>query len=117
MFIKIVSFFCIPIFKQKQTMKRPPEIKINQFQLAILLDDDQKQDFKYLLEHGVYCTTCEGTAQKGIVVEEMFLTNLNDIAVQGTCKVCNGRVGRLMEFGEKKAFYDKAMNFRKSISD
>ena len=28
-------------------MKRPPEIPINQFQLAILLDEERKQDYKF----------------------------------------------------------------------
>jgi len=98
-------------------MKRPPEIRINQFQLAILLDDEQKQGYKFILEKGVFCAHCGGTALKGIVVEEIYLTHLNDIMVRGTCNVCNGKVCRIMEFGEDMAFYDKAMKFRKDISN
>jgi hypothetical protein len=96
-------------------MSRPPEIQINQFQLAILLDDEQKQGYKFMLDEGVFCAHCGGIAQKGIVVEEIYLTNLNDIMVRGTCNVCNGKVCRIMEFGEDKAFYEKATDFRKAI--
>jgi hypothetical protein len=96
-------------------MKRPPEIEINQFQLAILLDDDQKSFYNYVIAENVYCRHCGGTATKGIVVEEILLTSLNDIVAAGSCNQCNGEVARLFEFGEDKAFYEKANKFRKSI--
>jgi len=98
-------------------MSRPPEIPINQFQLAILLNDEQKVGYKFMLDMGVFCDHCGGRAENGIVVEEIFLTNLNDIMVRGTCKVCNGKVARIMEFGEDNTFYEKAMKFRKDISN
>ncbi len=98
-------------------MSRLPEIPINRFQLAILLNDEEKQGYKYLLNEGVICMNCGGIAKKGIVVEEIFLTSLNDIMVKGICKVCNGKVARIMEFGEDKAFYEKANNFRKAIGN
>ena len=97
-------------------MKRPPEIPINRFQMAILLDEKRKQDYQFLLDEGVICFQCGGIAQKGIVVTEMYLTSLNDIYVRGTCNVCQGKVARIMEFGEDKAFYEKACDFRKAIS-
>lgn len=96
-------------------MKRPPEIQINQFQLAVLLNDEQKQGYKSMLDKNVFCGKCRGIAQKGIVVDEIFLTNLNDIMVRGTCKVCAGKVSRIIEYGEDKAFYEKANDFRKAI--
>lgn len=98
-------------------MNKPHEIQLNQFQLNILLNEEQKQDYTFLLEKGVYCKQCEGIADKGIVVEEVFLTNLNDIKVCGTCKVCSGKVARIMEFGEDRAFYEKADDFRKAIGN
>ena len=97
------------------SMKRQPQIKINQFQLAILLNDKEKQNYRYLIEEGVFCIRCLDTAICGIVVEEIFLNDLNDIYVRGTCTICNGKVGRIMEFGEDKAFYERANIFRKAI--
>ena len=96
-------------------MRRPAQIPINQFQLAILLNEKEKEDYKYLLEKGVYCGKCGDIAKGGVVVEQMFLTDLNDIYVLGACKICNGRVARTMEFGEDKVFYEKATEFRKAI--
>ena len=93
------------------------EIPINQFQLAILINDKQKHIYKFMLDEGVYCTSCGDMASKGIVVQEIYLTNLNDILVRGTCNVCNGKVARVIEFGEDKEFYEKATNFRKTIAN
>jgi peptide methionine sulfoxide reductase MsrB len=48
-------------------------------------------------------------------VEEMYLTDLNDIRVWGRCRKCKGEVGRIFEYGENKEFYEKACRFRESI--
>lgn len=96
-------------------MIRPPEIPINRFQLAILLNEQQKQDYQFMLDEGVFCSHCGGVAEKGIVVTEIFLNSLNDIFVCGTCKVCSGKVACTMEFGEDEAFYENANAFRKTI--
>ena len=97
-------------------MKRPPEIQINQFQLAILLDNSQKEFYNYVLADNVFCGHCGGVAGKGIIVDEIYLTSLNDVMVRGICRVCNGKVARCLEFGEDKAFYNRATDFRKSIN-
>ena len=96
-------------------MERPPEIQINIFQLNILLDDKQKDDYNYLLNNGVFCSRCGDICTKGIIVKVIYLTPLNDIMVQGTCKECGGKLTRIIEFGEDKDFYEKANDFRKLI--
>ena len=98
-------------------MSRQKDIQINKFQLNILLNDEQKDGFNYLLNNGVFCSSCKGICTKGVEVTEIFLNTLNDIMVKGTCKVCNGKVTRIMEFGEDKAFFEKATEFRKAISN
>ena len=98
-------------------MKRPPEIKINQFQLARLLDKEQMGFYNEVLADNVFCSHCGDVAKKGTVVEEIILSSLNDIMVRGTCKVCNGKVARIIEFGEDELFYEKAMKFRIDISN
>jgi|AntRauTorckE6833_2_1112554.scaffolds.fasta_scaffold00298_8 hypothetical protein len=98
-------------------MKRPPEIKINQFQLAVLLNGEQKKFFEMVIAENVFCSHCGGICKKGMTINEMFLTDLNDILVKGTCNICKGKVARTMEFGEEKEFYDKAIDFRNSIRD
>jgi hypothetical protein len=98
-------------------MSRLKEIQINPFQLKRLLNKEQWKDYNYLLEQGVFCSTCGGRAIKGIKVAEIYLTNLNDILVRGTCKVCGGKVARIMEFGEDKVFFEMANAFRASLED
>ncbi len=93
-------------------MNRPTEIQINRFQLALLLDSAQERFCNEVLATTVFCSHCGGIAGKGIIVEYIYLTSLNDIKVCGTCKVCNGKVARIIEFGEDKKFSEKANNFR-----
>ncbi len=97
-------------------MSRQKQIQINQFQLNTLLNQEQKEGFKYLLREGVYYTTCGGSATD-VTVEEIHLNTLNDIMVRGICGKCKGKVTRIMEFGEDKEFLEKANNFRKSINN
>ncbi len=109
------NFSPLGLKSREEVMKQPPEIPINQFQLTILLNDEQKDFYSYVLAENVFCSKCAGSAIKGIDVKEIFLTNLNDVLVHGTCNECNGKVARIFEFGEDKAFYEKANRFRKSI--
>ncbi|MDD2589729.1 MAG: hypothetical protein PHV89_08210 [Fermentimonas sp.] len=96
-------------------MSRQSGIKINQFQLAVLLDESDKEFFKSIVSNNVYCLHCRGFAQKGIDIEEIYLTKFNDVMVYGKCKVCNGEVGRLFEFGKENEFSIRANKLRKSI--
>lgn len=96
-------------------MKKQSEIKINQFQLAVLLDETDKEFFKRIISHNVYCLNCRNFAQNGVEIEEIFLTRLNDVRVHGKCKVCKGEVRRLFEFGDEGNFNNKAKKLRKSI--
>lgn len=98
-------------------MKRLKEIPLNTFQLNVLLDEQNKEDFRYLLENGVFCTICSGVCIKGVVNYTTKLDGLNDLVVEGECGVCGGRVARVMEFGENKSFFEKAMDFRKSVQN
>ena len=97
-------------------MGRLPEIKINSFQLAVLLDEGKKLFYRFVIENLVFCAQCRETAHEGIEVTEVYLTALNDVRVQGRCRKCNGEVIRLFAFGGNKAFYEKACRLRESIS-
>jgi hypothetical protein len=91
------------------------EIKINQFQLALLLDESDKDFFKCSIAHNVYCLNCRDVAKNGIDITELYLTEFNDNRVHGRCKICNCEVRRLFEFGEEDKFNNKAKKLRKSI--
>lgn len=80
-----------------------------------MLNDEQKVGFIYLLNQGVFCSTCGGTCEKGIVIKETYLNSLNNIMIKGNCKDCNGKVARIVEFREDKDFFNKANDFIESI--
>ncbi|HHT35321.1 MAG: hypothetical protein WCZ71_05330 [Proteiniphilum sp.] len=96
-------------------MKELSEIQINQFQLAVLLDEEERHFYNVVVESFIYCSQCRGFAGEGVEVESIYLDSLNDIRVEGCCRKCGGRVARLFEFGEKKEFQEKACRFRESI--
>lgn len=98
-------------------MKKLKEIKISRFQLNVLLNKEEKEGFGYLLKHGVYCTTCGGICSEGVLNYTVSLNWLNDIVIEGECAVCGQRVTRIMEFGEDKSFFEKAMDFRESLQN
>lgn len=96
-------------------MKELPEIPINRFQLAVLLDELEKHFYNFVLENLVYCIQCRGFAAEGVEVEKLFLDSMNDIRVEGRCRKCGGRVARLFEFGKKNLFNRRASRLRESI--
>jgi len=97
-------------------MKYQKRIEINKFQLNLLLNEEQKEIYNRILNENVFCKTCLGVCSEGVKVNKIFLDSLNDIVINGTCKVCNDKVSRVMEFGENQSFYNKANDFRQSIS-
>ena len=98
-------------------MSKRKDLKINPFQLNRLLNKEQLKDYNFLLENGVYCSSCGGNCTKGVRVNEIFLNSMNDIMVRGNCKVCGGKVARVMEFSENKEFFEQAKAFRASLKE
>jgi hypothetical protein len=94
-----------------------PEIQINKFQLGILLTGLDKKFFNCIIENNIYCSHCKNFAIKGILVDTIYLTKLNDVRVFGRCKICNSEVARLFEFGNEKVFREKANKLRESIKE
>ena len=96
-------------------MKKLKEITLNDFQLNVLLNEVEKNGYNFLLNNGVYCSGCGDICKKGVVKTAVKLDSLNDIVVRGNCAICGHEVARVIEFGEDKSFFEKAMKFRKSI--
>lgn len=63
-------------------MKRE-EIKLNEFQLSVLLSDEEKNDYRYLLNNGVYCNGCQSICQKGVEIKSVKLNFLNRKKIPG----------------------------------
>ena len=96
-------------------MSKLKEIKLNRFQLNVLLDEEEMAAYNYIVQEGTYCVHCKEMCKKGVDVKENFLNDMNDILIKGTCKKCKGRVSRFIEYGEFDEFREKALHFRKSI--
>lgn len=97
-------------------MENQPEIKLNAFQINVLLNDEEKETLEFMLDNNnVFCSTCLSSCKKGVDNKEYILDSRNDIMIEGNCKVCNGNVCRIIEFGENPDFNKKANDFRKSV--
>lgn len=96
-------------------MKPVPKIIINSFQLAVLLNEEEKKSYEMILKDNTWCAHCEENAFKGVSVNKIHLNDFNDIMIEGVCKGCKGKVVRIFEFGEDPIFYQKAMKFREQI--
>ncbi len=81
------------------------------------MNDEEAQDFKLLINEGVYCGQCNDICRKGVSDYTITLDTRNDIVIRGACKVCGASVCRVMEFGESRMFFEKAIEFRKSIQN
>lgn len=92
-----------------------PEITINSFQLAVLLDEAEKHFYNFVIENLVFCAHCREIANEGVEVVEVCLTELNDVRVRGRCRKCHNEVIRLFAFGGNEKFYAKASRLRESI--
>ena len=96
-------------------MKRRQQIQINRFQLGTLLNGLEKEFLNCIMEDMVYCSHCKAMALKGIFVDKIYLTKLNDVKVFGICKACNTSVVRLFDFGKEEEFHQRADKLRASI--
>jgi len=94
-------------------MKERKTIKINDFQLNLLLNEEEKKGFRFLLDNS-FCSACRKEMPLS-KIKEILLNNLNDLMVEGLCPVCGGKMARYIEFGENQAFSEKADLFRKQI--
>ncbi|TLX72560.1 hypothetical protein E9993_17135 [Labilibacter sediminis] len=92
------------------------DIEINKFQLNGLLNHHEKQGFKYLLENGVFCATCNDYCKYSVSNYKLYLDRFNDIKVSGNCSLCNGKVEKVMEFGDNESFFRKAVQFRNKMA-
>jgi len=68
------SVDCAQWIVQRMCMEKLPEIKINSFQLAVLLDEAKKLFYRFVIENLVFCAQCREYAHEGIDVTEVYLT-------------------------------------------
>ncbi len=94
-------------------MKERKTIKINDFQLHLLLNEEEQKGFR-ILQNNSFCAACKEERPLSNI-QEIMLNDLNDIIVEGTCPVCGGKMSRYMEFGENQDFFERADLFRKQI--
>ena len=91
-------------------MNKLKEIYLNQFQLNILLDEEEKEAYRFIVQEGTYCVHCKDVCSEGVEVRE-------DILIKGVCKKCEGHVSRFIEYGEFEDFVERANSFRKAIGE
>ncbi len=98
-------------------MDKLKEIYLNQFQLNILLDEEEKEAYRFIVQEGTYCVHCKDVCCEGVEVRENILNDMNDILIKGVCKKCEGYVSRFIEYGEFEDFVERANSFREAIGE
>ncbi len=88
------------------------DIEISRSQLSHLLSQHEKHAYKYLLENGIFCDSCNDYCKFGVSNYKVYLDRFNDIKVIGECTFCGSEVSKVMEFGENESFFRKAVQFR-----
>lgn len=63
--------------------------------------NDNPEDF-YFLTKNCFCVQCENKYQSTITNYKIFLNELYDIELEGSCLDCGHRMGRYIETGENK---------------
>ena len=91
------------------------EIKLNPFQLNVLLNEEDKEEYKYIVEEEIFCMKCEDHCTEGVEIKEHFLNSMNDLLLKGNCKKCGTPFNHFIDFGEDPDFFKRAVAFRKSI--
>jgi hypothetical protein len=91
------------------------EIKLNQFQLNVLLSEEDKEEYEYIIEEEIFCMKCDENCSQGVEIKEHFLNTMNDLLLKGTCKKCGTAFSHFIDFGEDPDFFKRAVAFRKSI--
>jgi Fe-S oxidoreductase len=97
-------------------MKHLEKIRLNESQLELLLNDEEKRTYRVIMETNVFCMNCEDICPKGVDIESVWLNSFNNIHTDGRCRFCGNGVTRIIEFGENESFYSKALEFRKSLT-
>lgn len=93
------------------------EINLNRFQLHVLLNEEEMEAYRYIVQEGTYCVHCKAVCVDGVDVKENILNGTNDILIRGICNKCKGNVSRFIEYGEFEDFVERANSFRKAIGE
>lgn len=63
------------------------------------------QFFKTKIIPNCYCSQCPNSAYTSTIVDyDIFINDLYDIVLQGSCATCGGKIGRYLETGEEASF-------------
>ena len=81
--------------------KHKKETKLTNEDLVFIFGPEYT-DFKEKIIPNCFCTVCTPPANESatIVNYDIFLNDLNDVILRGSCSVCKNPVGRYVETGE-----------------
>jgi hypothetical protein len=98
-------------------MKPLKEMHIVPFQLNRLFNEQERKVFNSTLKHSLFCFRCMDVCRMGLIDATLRLDIWNNILVVGKCAKCRNMVYRAIEYGKDPFFYQKALEFRKSIQN
>lgn len=90
-----------------------------------ITDDDMKAifgpdyaSFESTIIPNCFCSTCTLGQNKSVTIVDydIFLNDLNDIILRGSCAICKGPVGRYVETGEVEEYEGRIKGVRGKMS-
>lgn len=90
------------------------EIKITPEDIKTIYGKDYSL-FEEKIIPNCYCGNCEDSYSSTIISYEIFLNDLNDITLRGSCRRCNGPVNRYLETGEAEKYQESITEVRKRL--
>ncbi len=91
------------------------EKKITAEQLKFIYSDDYDFFVNKILSN-CFCPKCPNSEYSSTIVDyEIFLNDLNDIILKGSCAKCQGPIGRYLETGEVLEYLPRIKNVLKAL--
>ena len=109
-----LTSFYLPAIIHKTLNKK--QIKISKKDLKNIYGDSF-QSFEEKIVPNCRCVQCKASYTSTIINYKIFLNDLNDIILEGSCAKCKGPINRYLETGEvdkyQKVIYKVRRKFKK----
>jgi len=87
------------------------EIEIERDDVKLILGDRYEQEFVRAI-HTATCTRCGRHYNASMAIEEIWLTPIGDLIVEGSCTDCQNAISKYIESSNFRGAFDQAMAIR-----
>jgi hypothetical protein len=87
-------------------------LKITEKDLEFIYGKDYEL-FKNKIIPNCYCSKCDSNYCSKIVDYKIFLNDLNDVTLEGSCSDCGSKIARYVETGEVEEYENRIEDIKK----